>query len=170
MSDCVGRALSNVATAVARRADAGDLDLLCHRLASAMALAAVGCKRRADGLPSVKASTRQEICRRLLAAQEAMEADIADAWTLKRMGAAAAMAPHHFARSFAQYFGEPPRRFLTRRRLERARALLAAGRNVTEACLDVGYESLSSFSAAYRKRFGEPPSARSRASRDATGA
>ncbi|HVT61118.1 MAG TPA: helix-turn-helix domain-containing protein [Thermoanaerobaculia bacterium] len=39
----------------------------------------------------------------------------------------------------------------------RARLLETTDRSVTEICLDVGYESLASFSSSFRKYAGAPP-------------
>jgi AraC-like DNA-binding protein len=66
----------------------------------------------------------------------------------------------HFARSFKAAFGETPHRYLLRRRMERAKALLRAGElSVTEVCLEVGFTSLGSFSTQFRRFVGESPTA-----------
>lgn len=157
-SDC-GAALAALAKAVARRVPEMELELMIHHLAIRVAHTAIGERRRPDRLSSVRPATRAEIYRRLMRFRSMMEDDLSAKWTLKAMGAAAAMAPHHFARCFHQCFGETPRAFLMRRRFERARVLLNAGElTVTQVCLEVGYESPASFSTAYRARYGEPPS------------
>jgi AraC-like DNA-binding protein len=75
------------------------------------------------------------------------------------------MSPAHFIRRFGATFGEPPHRYLQRRRVERAMALLREpGASVTEVCERVGFESLGAFSRAFRAVVGVPPSTyRSRA-------
>lgn len=154
-----GQALVRLARA-ATRAPAPGLDWLFHGLAEQLAREAVATRARPARLASLRASTRREIHRRLLRARAAVEDQLGRAWTLRLMAREAAMAPHHFARCFAQCFGETPHAFLTRRRLERAGSLLRSGRfTVTQACLEIGYASLPSFSRAYHQRFGRPPSA-----------
>src|SRR5262249_15406778 len=70
----------------------------------------------------------------------------------------ACLSPFHFHRLFARAFGETPHSFVTRMRLDRARALLAADHlPVTEICLAVGYDSLGSFSTLFRSRTGMTP-------------
>jgi AraC family transcriptional regulator len=50
-------------------------------------------------------------------------------------------------------------RYLTSRRIERAKSLLAESKlSVTEIGLDVGFSETSSFTSAYRKVTGETPS------------
>jgi transcriptional regulator GlxA family with amidase domain len=69
------------------------------------------------------------------------------------------MAPHHFHRSFHQAYGETPRAWLARRRLERARMLLRSTRwSITDICFAVGYSSTTSFSASFTTRYRTPPS------------
>src|ERR671935_1831247 len=64
----------------------------------------------------------------------------------------------HFIRTFREVFGETPHRYLQRRRLERAMALLReTDRSVTDICLDVGFTSLGSFSRTFREVLGESP-------------
>lgn len=78
---------------------------------------------------------------------------------LADVSARAHLSPYHFLRVHRQAFGETPHEFLTRVRIERAKTLLAAGsHNVTEACFEVGFSSLGSFSALFNDRVGVSPS------------
>jgi AraC-like DNA-binding protein len=66
----------------------------------------------------------------------------------------------HFIRTFKLAFGETPHRYLQRRRLERAMALLReTERPVTEICLEVGFASLGTFSRTFSRVLGMSPSA-----------
>lgn len=63
------------------------------------------------------------------------------------------------ARRYGKLAGEPPIVALRRKRLERARELLARGEGtVSEVAYAVGYASLAAFSHAYHERFGHAPS------------
>jgi AraC-like DNA-binding protein len=135
------------------------LDDRIEGLARLLAAAALADRARSDGLVAARPATRTEILRRLRRAVAAMEDEPERPWTLATMARAAALSPHHFHRCFVACFGETPRAYLTRRRLDRARALLLSGAcSVTEACLAVGFESLPSFSRAFRAGFGVAPS------------
>jgi AraC family transcriptional regulator len=70
----------------------------------------------------------------------------------------AQLSPYHFSRAFKQSFGMPPHRYLTSRRIERAKMLLAQRNlSVTEIGLDVGFSETSAFTAVFRKFTGGTP-------------
>jgi AraC-like DNA-binding protein len=78
---------------------------------------------------------------------------------LPDISAQANLSPYHFLRVYKQTFQETPHEFLTRLRIERAKTLLAKGtHNVTEACFEVGFSSLGSFSTLFARRVGLSPS------------
>lgn len=78
---------------------------------------------------------------------------------LPDVSARANLSPYHFLRLYKRTYGETPHEFLTRLRLERAKVLLAHGsHNVTEACFEVGFSSLGSFSVLFARYVGLPPS------------
>ena len=79
--------------------------------------------------------------------------------SLPDISAQANLSPYHFLRVHKLTFGETPHEFLTRLRIERAKTLLARGsHNVTEACFEVGFSSLGSFSMLFSQRVGLAPS------------
>lgn len=79
--------------------------------------------------------------------------------SLPDVAARANLSPYHFLRVYKQAYGETPHEFLTRLRIERAKTLLArGGHNVTEACFEVGFSSLGSFSALFNRHVGLSPS------------
>jgi AraC-like DNA-binding protein len=70
----------------------------------------------------------------------------------------AGLSPWHLLRAFRATFGETPKEFVIRLRLERAKHLLTVtGRSVTEVCFDVGFSSLGTFSALFKHAVGCPP-------------
>jgi AraC-like DNA-binding protein len=79
--------------------------------------------------------------------------------SLPDVAAHANLSPYHFLRIYKRAYGETPHEFLTRLRIERAKSLLARGsHNVTEACFEVGFSSLGSFSSLFAGRVGLSPS------------
>lgn len=67
------------------------------------------------------------------------------------------LSKFHFTRLFKQYYGKTPYQYLTEVRIIKAKELLAAGHTVTETCYMLGFNSLSSFSALFKKLGGSPP-------------
>src|SRR5437764_15482376 len=66
---------------------------------------------------------------------------------------------HHFLRAFRRTFGITPHQYLTRRRLEKAQYLLAySDMSVTDICMEVGFQSMGSFCALFRRYTGCSPS------------
>ena len=65
------------------------------------------------------------------------------------------MSPAHFARQFKEAFGESPHQYVLTRRVERAMELLRnTDATVTDVCFEVGFQSLGSFSSAFRRVTG----------------
>ncbi|HMQ59938.1 MAG TPA: AraC family transcriptional regulator [Flavilitoribacter sp.] len=109
-------------------------------------------------LEVVKPATRNELFRRLSAAREWIEAHCEAHISLNQMAGVAAMNSQHFLRLFKQVFGATPYRYLIDLRLDRARERIEnSDQPVSDICKDLGYESLSTFSGLFRRRFGIPP-------------
>lgn len=102
--------------------------------------------------------TREADLRRLLRARDAMDRRWAEPLDVRALAGVAMVSPSHFVRTFRSAFGETPHRYLQRRRIERAMAMLRDGVPVTQACMDVGFSSLGTFSRTFREVVGEPPS------------
>src|SRR6266540_2437597 len=94
----------------------------------------------------------------LRAARDMMDAAFAEPIDLEGLAQRAGYSRYHFLRSFRDAYGETPRAYLTRRRIERAKELLrSANLTVTEVCFLVGFSSLGSFSARFSELVGATP-------------
>jgi AraC-like DNA-binding protein len=101
----------------------------------------------------------EETNRRMLRARDAMDRAYAEPLDVPALAAIAHVSEAHFIRTFRATFGETPHRYLQRRRVERAMFLLrATDRSVTDICLDVGFNSLGTFSRSFQQIVGEGPS------------
>ena len=104
-------------------------------------------------------SAREDQNRRLLRARDTMDHDYASPLDIPSLARVALMSPAHFSRTFTATFGETPHRYLQRRRIERAMAMLRDHeRSVTDVALAVGYDSLGTFSRTFREITGSSPS------------
>jgi transcriptional regulator GlxA family with amidase domain len=115
----------------------------------------------------MRESTRHVTNRILLRARDTMDRDYARPLDVEALASAACLSRAHFIRSFRDAFGETPHRYLQRRRIERAMALLRnTDKPVTEICLDVGFTSLGTFSRTFRDVLGISPRGYRRRARD----
>ena len=155
----LGRVVNALAAAVIAKESPDRLSWLFEALGASAADLVMEGRRETARLSAVRLATRCEIHRRLIIAREAIEDNLAARWTLVSMASEATMAPHHFHRCFHDAFKETPRGWLSRRRAERALALLqTSSRSVTDICFAVGGSSVSSFSFSFSRRFGIAPS------------
>ncbi|SDD58883.1 helix-turn-helix domain-containing protein [Glycomyces harbinensis] len=96
--------------------------------------------------------------RRLLRARDAVDRDFAKPLDVPALARVALMSPAHFSRRFRLAFGETPHRYLQRRRIERACAMLRdTGATVTAIALAVGFDSFGTFSRTFTAIIGRSP-------------
>ena len=87
---------------------------------------------------------------------EFIEQHLAEDISLDALAELVQLSPYHFLRSFKRSLGEPPHRYWTARRIERAKTLLAnPGASITEVAFQVGFSGTSAFSAAFRRITGQ---------------
>lgn len=85
--------------------------------------------------------------------------------TIEQLSDHVALSPYYLIRLFRRVYKQTPHQYLIQLRITRAKELLSSSdRSVTEICADVGFESLGSFSALFRKTAGISPSAYRRSS------
>ncbi|MCK6617771.1 MAG: AraC family transcriptional regulator [Cyclobacteriaceae bacterium] len=63
----------------------------------------------------------------------------------------------HLIRLFKKYYGQTPKQYIIDKRIEKAKALLKNGLNITETCYNVGFDNPSSFSTLFKSRVGVSP-------------
>jgi len=116
-------------------------------------------KKQMRQLESRKASTREELYRRLMIGREYMH----DNWHLPpkmpEVAKEAALSEYHFYRLFRKAFSQSPQQYLLALRLEKSCELLAKPQySITEVAEACGFYDVHHFNKAFRKRFGGRPS------------
>jgi len=92
-------------------------------------------------------------------ARDLIDTQYAHPLDLDELARIANFSRYHFLRAFRRAFHATPHEYLTRKRIERAKELLAQTElTVTEICFEVGFESLGSFSTLFHKLVGWSPS------------
>jgi AraC family transcriptional regulator len=88
-------------------------------------------------------------------AQAILRQKLAEPPTLEELAKQVGCSSFYLSRQFSQETGATIQQFIRQVRMERAAELLRTGRcNVTEAALEVGYNSLSHFSAVFHETYG----------------
>ena len=107
-------------------------------------------------LPVIRGGLGASCQRRLL---DYIEAHLTEEIGLDQLAQEAGLSPYHFSKAFKTSLGVPPWRYVTERRIHRAKELLLDGcRSITEIAHDLGFSSHSHFTDVFRKTTGRPPS------------
>jgi AraC family transcriptional regulator len=87
-----------------------------------------------------------------------ISANIDDDITLADLARVGGQSPFHFARKFSLAMGVSPKRYVSRMRLDKAMAELAAGRlPLAQIALNAGFSSQASFTRAFRRATSMTP-------------
>ena len=98
---------------------------------------------------------QRNACERVERARGILRERLADPPALEELGRLVGCSPFYLSRLFSQEAGMTIQQYIRQVRMERAANLLSTGKcNVTEAALEVGYNSLSHFSSAFHETFG----------------
>lgn len=98
------------------------------------------------------------IYERLYRSKEYIDDCFSESIGLDSIARQAYFSPYHFLRVFKKVYDKTPHRYLTERRIEKAKELLKKNdSSVTEVCFDVGFQSLGSFSTLFNKYVGISP-------------
>lgn len=110
-------------------------------------------------LPLMKDDTKATYHERILKVLLYIQNNLYEPLSLEELAAVACFSPYHFHRIFRGMVGETLAAHIRRLRLERAAQLLQYGNHtVTDLAFEAGYETVESFTRAFRDRFGVVPS------------
>lgn len=103
---------------------------------------------------------RQPLLPRSVATQlrERLDDHLQDGLDLRVAGRELGVSPTHLIRAFTRTYGLPPHRYLTGRRVERARRLLLDGRSIADAAVDAGFYDQAHLTRHLRRMVGTTPS------------
>jgi AraC family transcriptional regulator len=108
--------------------------------------------RRAGAVPAPFAARKLERARSLI------EGSLGEQLRIRDLAAAAHMSPFHFSRLFKLATRESPHAYLTRRRIERAKELLAAQKlPLVHVASAVGFQTQGHFTEVFRRYTGTTP-------------
>ena len=100
---------------------------------------------------------RPDIYQRVVSAKLFIDDNYCEAIDLQEISSRAYLSRFHFHRLFTRIYRKTPHQYLTRKRIEKAKDLLAENKSVSDVCNEVGFESLGSFSVLFKKEIGFAP-------------
>jgi len=156
----VARLMMNMSEEVAAGCPAGRLygEALSVALADYLMIT-YGCGDRAPASPGGRLS--RGMTARVV---EFMQAHLDRNISLVELAGLVDLSPHHFSFVFKNTFGTTPHRYLLQQRVEKAKTLLASGKqSIGDAALEVGFANQSHFTRMFRRLSGETPHAWRRA-------
>ena len=94
--------------------------------------------------------------RRLQRVLDYIETNLEGDLSLDLLASIACLSRYHFARAFKQAIGQPPHRYVSARRFDRAKALLMQGdRSLVDIALALSFSDQASFTRAFRQATGQ---------------
>ncbi len=98
--------------------------------------------------------------RRIVHAKLYIDAHFHERLNVNQVSSEAAFSKFHFIRLFKKIYGKTPHQYLRDVRLDKAKKLISAvDVDIESVCLQVGFESVGSFSSLFKRRFGITPAA-----------
>jgi AraC family transcriptional regulator len=95
--------------------------------------------------------------RRLTRVLDYIEAHLESDLTIDRLASVACLSQFHFARAFKAAVGQSPHRYISGKRLDRAKALLRGDRSLVDIALALNFSCQANFTRAFRQVTGQTP-------------
>lgn len=132
---------------------------LYYQLAENMVLNQNEEFKRVNAIKAKKASTREELYRRLLVAKDYIESNFDKKTEIESIARIANISTFHFFRTFKQVFNISPHQYILTLRLKKAAQLLKKRQNsITDIAYQVGFADIHAFSKAFKKSYHVAPS------------
>ena len=98
-----------------------------------------------------------DIYQRIATAKIFIDENYYESIGLEEISQQAFLSRFHFHRLFTKIYRSTPHRYLTQKRIEKAKQLLAENKAINDVCSEVGFESIGSFSTLFKKEIGFAP-------------
>lgn len=102
-------------------------------------------------------NSRAYLYRRIVQAKLFIDVNYADKLNLDVSSGEAFFSKYHFIRLFKAAYGFTPHQYLTKVRVDKAKLLLEKGEPPSDVCFKVGFESITSFTALFKKHSSLSP-------------
>ena len=89
--------------------------------------------------------------RHITLAKKFIDSHFAEGISLDEIAGKSFFSKFHFIRLFKTIYNKTPHQYLTSVRIDKAKQLLLAGKKVEEVCFSVGFASIGSFKALFKR-------------------
>jgi len=108
---------------------------------------------------SVKPSTKKEVLQRLHLAKEYMDSNFLHISEIKQVAEFCNMSEYHFFRRFKEVYRKTPYQYITEKKMQLAKEMLLQKKHsVSEVAILCSFPDVFTFSKAFKKFYGTPPS------------
>ncbi|HEX2684173.1 MAG TPA: AraC family transcriptional regulator [Ferruginibacter sp.] len=101
---------------------------------------------------------KQYLYKRVVQAKIFIDAQFSEKVDLDNIADEALFSKFHFIRLFKSMYGSTPHQYLVRVRMEKAKLFLQKGIPAAKTCFAVGFDSVSSFTALFKRHTSLTPS------------
>jgi AraC family transcriptional regulator len=116
--------------------------------------------KQLQAVKAVKSETRKDLWKKVKSGKEYMDAYFNTHLDIASIAKESGISEYHFFRLFKTVFGESPYKYIIQKRLDFAEKILIAGNtSISEIAIESGFSDIHSFSKAFKKQYGIPPSA-----------
>ena len=109
-------------------------------------------------MSKVQTYPKQYLYKRIVQAKLYIDQHFSENLDLDNIADEALFSKFHFIRLFKKIYGYTPHQYLTIVRINNAKLMLGSDVLISAVCADIGFESLSTFTALFRKHTGINPS------------
>jgi AraC-like DNA-binding protein len=132
------------------------LDSPGDAMAAEAAVLSLGDVLRAHFGPTATQQPDAPLARRL---RTLLDDRLHETISLAEAAGALGVHPSHLVRAFSQAYGIPPHRYVTSRRVDEARHLIAEGTSIAQAAVEVGFHDQAHLTRHFRRILGATPGA-----------
>lgn len=112
-----------------------------------------------NGINSIKLETKKELLERLYRGKQYIDENCLKIKDVAEVACYSNLSEFHFFRSFKQAFNISPYQYLLNKKLSIAKTLIEdKDLSLTEVAVKCSFPDLSTFSKAFKRQFGKPPS------------
>lgn len=130
-----------------------------YNLAEAIVQDQMPVFKQLHNISSIKYNTKKDLYKRIQKAKEFIDSSFENDLTVNNIATHSFMSEYHFYRLFKQVQGISPMQYIIKKRLEKAKHLIAQQQMpINEVALHTGFTDVFSFSKMFKKHFQMSPS------------